>query len=107
MSSSDEALSTCAWCNSKISEDNEVIGMGARVHPSYDLSKFEGKVMPLTIESISKTLSVVVPTKSSPARADGNDIMIMTCSIKCSEELKDAVAKDRALSETLDIINRF
>ena len=94
-STQDTLLHTCAWCNQYIPPDNEVYGFGARASEGIDLQDKEGQFVSLTLALENKTIFAMVPSQESPARQAGNDLMFITCSHSCAQELKEALESER------------
>lgn len=92
-------LHTCAWCKKTISQDSEVFGFGAKANPGIDLSDKEGEFVALSSPSANKTLVALVTVKGSPSRQAGYDLMFVTCSQECAQDLKDSIERERDLSE--------
>ena len=100
----EEVLSMCAWCNKDIGEGQEVFGMGGKLRPNVDVSKYKGKVMPITLTCVEKTVCVIVTTDDSDAKRDGKDVMFMICSEQCGYDLKEALNEDKSLGDSLEEI---
>ncbi len=97
---SDRVATVCAWCGNAIPEGDEVFGAGAKIREGIDLvqgSGREGFLMEVTIAG--RRVPTIVTGKNSEARKQGNDLMFMTCSIKCAEELKAALERERDIIE--------
>jgi hypothetical protein len=96
-----ESLSrTCAWCGSEIPESGEVFGTGAKIREGIDFVQAggrEGFFMEVTIAG--RRVPAVVTGKDSDARRAGNDLMFMTCGLRCAEELKKALETEREVIE--------
>lgn len=84
-------LRTCAWCNETIPPEAEIFGFGAKASPGVDLTDKEGEFVSLELAIPGKIVFALVPSASSRARADGFDLMFLTCSQECAETLKDAL----------------
>ncbi|MHB8894239.1 MAG: hypothetical protein ACYC99_03555 [Candidatus Geothermincolia bacterium] len=92
--------SVCAWCGGAMPEGNEVFGTGAKIREGIDFvqgSSPEGFLMEVTIAG--RRVPTIVTGKDSEARRQGNDLMFMTCSVKCAEELKVALERERDIIE--------
>jgi len=97
-------LTKCTWCKQLISDDMEVFGMGVKLRPNVDLSEYKGKVMPVSLTCVDKTIHVIVTSDDSDAKRDGKDLMIMTCSEQCAQDLKKALNEDKTLGDSLEEI---
>lgn len=104
----DKALTTCSWCGRKIKNDEPVYALGCKKRPEVDISKYEGKVMPVKMATSGKTIWSIVPMEDSDARRDGKDFMFTLCSEECGYELKAALRIEKELGEiilSIDHIN--
>jgi hypothetical protein len=84
-------MHTCAWCTRIIAPDEEAYGFGARAQVGIDLDDKEGEFVTLNLALQDKTVVALVTTADSTARAEGYDLMFITCSEECANELKDAL----------------
>ena len=84
-----QVLTTCSWCGSKIGNDGPIYALGCKKRPEVDISKYEGKVMPVKMTTSSKTIWAIVPSADSDARRYGQDFMFTLCSEKCGDQLKE------------------
>ena len=84
----------CGWCGKTIGEDEPVFGVGGRVHEGIDLSLVEGKVIELTFETAGKTVLAGVAGFESDAKAEGKDIIFMTCTEECGRLIQAAFADE-------------
>jgi hypothetical protein len=98
-STQDTLLHTCAWCNQYIPPDSEVYGFGARASKGVDLKDKEGQFVSLTLALENKTIFAMIPSQESPARQAGYDLMFITCSHSCAEELKEALEAEKDVFE--------
>lgn len=73
----------CGWCGKSIGEDEPVFAVGGRVHSGVDLSLVEGKVVELTFQVAEKSVLAGVAGFDSEAKAEGKDLIFMTCSEEC------------------------
>lgn len=96
-----EALTQCGWCNRHISEDVEVFAFGARLRPGIDLSEYEGHCIELAMASKEKPVFALVTVDGSDAKADGKDMMFLTCSETCALALKAALEKEVSVGDLL------
>jgi len=91
----------CGWCGKTIGEDDPVFAVGGRVHAGIDLSLVEGKVLELTFEIAKKTVLAGVAGFDSEAKAEGKDIVFMTCSDECGRRVQAAFADELAHGLTI------
>ena len=84
----------CGWCGKTIGEDEPVFAVGGRVHEGIDLSLVEGKVIELAFEAADKTVLAGVSGFDSQAKAEGKDIIFMTCSEDCGLRIQAAFADE-------------
>lgn len=87
----------CAWCNKIIDGDEPVVTLKAKATPLFDIAANRGTVIDMTIESINRTVPVIVTAEDSSAAKEGIDLMIMICSTHCGTLLKEALADDLTL----------
>src|SRR4030067_670580 len=95
----DKLLHTCAWCTQTIKGDTGGYGFGAKARPGVDLSDKEGQFVTMTLALSKKTTIALVPTHVSTAKAEGYDLVFMTCSKGCAQELKEALEFERDVFE--------
>jgi hypothetical protein len=86
----------CGWCGKHVGEDEPVVAVGARVHQGINLSLVEGKVIELTFEVSGKTVLGGVAGFDSEAKAEGKDVIFMTCSDECGRQIQAAFAEELA-----------
>ena len=82
--------SECGWCGKAVGEDAPVVMVGARLHRGIDDSLVAGKVIELSFPSTQKTVLAAVTGLDSQARAEGKDVVFMTCSDECGHEINRA-----------------
>jgi curli biogenesis system outer membrane secretion channel CsgG len=73
--------------------------MNAR--PDVELAHLAGQVMPLSITGANKTVLVAITGLDSDAKRAGYDLMYMTCSQTCGEQMR------AALQDEIDRGNRL
>ena len=95
--------STCGLCGKHIPEDTEVFGGGGKVRSGIDLTPYAGRVLPVRLVSVAKTVLIAVPGADSPARRDGHDLLYMTCSTECAAALKAAFQSDIEIGKELGL----
>ena len=96
-----EIATICAWCGRKIAEDSEIFSLGAKVKSGIDTQKQGGRVVSMFLAKSGKTVNAIVPTDTSQARKDGNDVLFALCSTSCGDALK------QTLQEELGTFERF
>lgn len=84
-------MHTCAWCNRRIEPDEEAFGFGAKASSQTDLRGKEGEFISLDLALAQKTVVAMVVPEGSPAKEAGYDLMFVTCSQACAEDLKQAL----------------
>ena len=72
------------------------MAVGGRVLEGIDLSLVEGKVIELRFEVSGKTVLVGVAGFESQAKAEGKDVIFMTCSDECGRQIRAAFAEELA-----------
>ncbi len=92
-------LRTCAWCHQYIPEDSEAYGFGAKASQDIELQDKEGEFVSLELALEEKTTFAMVPPEGSPARSAGYDLMFITCSQSCAEELKSSLEVEKDVFE--------
>ena len=98
----DRLLHICAWCNQVIDEEDEVFGFGAKASTNVDLSDMEGDFVSLNLKLQDKIVFALVPAEGSQPRQEGYDLVFITCSEACAEELKEALDLERDIFEDSD-----
>jgi hypothetical protein len=88
-------LQTCAWCNQRLSADEDTYGFGAKSNPTLELRDSEGEFVTLRLSLTEKTIIALVAPEESPARDAGFDLLFLTCSEECAQDLKDALDLER------------
>lgn len=91
----------CGWCGKAIGEDDPVVAVGGRVHEGIDLSLMAGKVIELAFDVSGRTVLAAVTAFDSDAKAEGKDIIFMTCSDVCGEQVQSAFADELARGLTV------
>jgi hypothetical protein len=86
----------CGWCGKSIGKDDPVMAVGDRGHEGIDLSLVEGKVIELTFDIAGKTVLAAVAGFDSLAKAEGKDIVFMTCSDDCGRQVQASFAEELA-----------
>lgn len=84
-------MRTCAWCTRRIEPNEEKFGFGARASSQTNLDGKEGEFISLDLALAQKTVVAMVVPEGSPAKEAGYDLMFVTCSQACAEELKHAL----------------
>lgn len=95
----EDALDKCAWCQSPISEHQEVFAASAKLKPGVDLSTYQGHCISIHLVSKEKPVCMMVTAEGSEAKNNGNDAMFLFCSEACGEKLKDVLEKEISLGE--------
>ncbi len=86
-------------------EDSEAFGLGAKIRSESDISDYEGKSVLLLIASEDKSVPMMVTEEGTDAKEDGNDVMFLLCSEKCSVQLKAALDRELRIGELFMGIN--
>ena len=89
-----DALSQCAWCQNHISDDTEVLGVGAKLNPDVDLSEYESHCIQISLVSEEKPVYMMVTAQGSEAKKEGKDGLFLLCSEAWGEKLKNVLAKE-------------
>ena len=99
-----EALSRCAWCQTRIYDDMEVFGFGAKIKPDVDLSEYESHCIQLDLVSEEKSVYMMVTAQDSEAKKEGKDCMFLVCSEECGKKLKDVLEKEISLGKMFNTV---
>ena len=99
-----EALSRCAWCQSRIYDEMEVFGFGAKLKPNVDLSEYESHCIQIDPVSEEKPVYMMVTAQGSEAKSEGKDCMFLVCSEKCGKKLKDVLEKEISLGKMFNTV---
>jgi hypothetical protein len=86
--------SECGWCGKFVGDDEPVMAVGGRVREGIDLSQVEGKVIELRFEAADRTVLAGVAGFDSDAKAEGKDIIFMTCSEECGRLVQAAFEEE-------------
>ena len=100
-----DALSKCAWCQNSISEDAEVVGVGAKLKPDVDLSEYESHCIQISLVSEEKPIYMMVTAQDSEAKKEGSDAMFLLCSIECGKKLKHVLAKEVSIGNMFGTVH--
>jgi len=94
-------MSTCAWCDKRIPDDSEVFGLGVKARQRIGSRSREGKVIPVVLALVDKTIPAIVTTGDSQAKRNGYDLLFMCCSRECAGLLKDVLQEERNLFDEI------
>jgi len=61
----------------------------------------EGKVIPVVLALVDKTIPAIVTTGDSQAKRNGYDLLFMCCSRECAGLLKDVLQEERNLFDEI------
>jgi hypothetical protein len=89
--SQETLLQTCAWCNQRLSAEQETYGFGAKSNPKLELQNNEGEFVSLKLSLTDKIIIALVVPEDSPAKDAGYDLLFLTCSEECAQDLKYAL----------------
>jgi hypothetical protein len=95
----DSLIHICAWCTQEIHEGDDVFGFGAKASHGVDLSGKEGEFVSLKLALRDKVVFALVPPDASAPKADGYDMVFITCSEDCAQSLKEALELERDVFE--------
>ncbi len=102
-----EGLGKCAWCDKQIDENSPVYGFGIQFREGVELTKYEGKMIELSILTENKNVPMMITIEGSDAKIDGHDAMFMTCSNKCGHEMKKALLREKSIGDMFEEINNL
>jgi hypothetical protein len=91
----EQLLHTCTWCFNSIPKGKEIFAFGVKASEAIDITDKEGKFVSLKLVLKDKTIIALVTTHDSGAREEGFDLIFVTCSPGCAEDLKDALDMER------------
>lgn len=91
----EKLIRTCTWCNREIPSESDAFGFGATASNKIDLTDQEGEFVSLQLVLSDKTVVALVPRAGSSIREDGFDLVFVTCSPECADELKEALDLER------------
>ena len=97
--SSEEALSTCAWCGKHLPDNTPVFGFGGKKRPGVDLSQYEGHAIRITLATQPRSVTAMVTTADSNAKRDGKDFMFLVCSEECASEMKSVMEQEVSVAD--------
>jgi hypothetical protein len=92
-------VNNCAWCNQEMDSASERYGFGAKTKSGLKLKDRQGEFVSLKLSLTDKTIIAFVPPDSSPAKESGYDLLFITCSQECAEQLKDILELERDVFE--------
>lgn len=92
---------TCAWCDTAISLDLDVSGLGVRLKTAMDLEKVRGKIISFSLPLTDRAVPAIAPARDSEAERRGNHLVFVVCSQDCSQALRSA------LEQGPDIVDRI
>lgn len=97
----ERVTSTCAWCGKRILPNSEIFSLGAKAKAGTKLAGPEGGVIQLSLPLAGRAVYALVPTSTSQAKKEGNDLLFALCSRECGQALKSA------LQQQLDFSDRY
>ena len=84
----------CAFCDTEIPADSEVVGFGAKARPEVDIERYRGTGIEITVASLGRRVTAIVTGRDSPAARAGHDLYFIACSESCAKAMKAALEKD-------------
>ena len=102
LASVEQVTHICAWCGRQIEEETELFSLGAKARPGVMLPGPTGGVISMSLRpQVDKTIYALVPTSTSQAKREGNDLLFVLCSRACALALKST------LQQQLDFADRY
>ena len=95
---------TCAWCGKHIREDGEIFSLGVGILTTIDLEDREGRLIPVTLSLMDKTVSAIVTAKDSQAKKEGKDLAFPLCSQACGRSLRAALRTEIIRFDMVDAV---
>ena len=89
-------MHTCTWCLNTIPEGDERFAFGVKASEAIDLTEKQGEFVSLKLAMKDKTIVALVTMRNSEAKEQGFDLIFLTCSQECAEDLQDALEMERA-----------
>lgn len=96
----EEVMSECAWCKSKVGEEEEVFSVGGQFPDEFDASEYD-IVIPIDVSVKKKNLWALISIDGSESRLRGRDFNFLLCSEKCAIELQMALVRDGKYADPL------
>ncbi|MBU1163106.1 MAG: hypothetical protein KKA75_03045 [Proteobacteria bacterium] len=96
-----QVLTTCSWCGFKIGNYGPIYSIGCKKRPGVNISKYEGRIMPVKMATLGKIIWAIVPIAESDARRSGNDFFFTLCSEDCGNQLKEALGLEKEIGELI------
>jgi hypothetical protein len=75
--------------------------IGCKKRPGVNISKYEGRIMPVKMAILGKTIWAIVPTAESDSRRAGNDFFFTLCSEDCEDKLKEALNLEKEIGKLI------
>jgi hypothetical protein len=100
----EDALGTCALCNGRIYEDEEVFAIGTKFQSGVDLTEYAGHCIEISLNSEEKTMNMMVTAEGSEAKLQNKDGMFLVCSEGCGTKLKDVLKKEVSSGDMFDTV---
>ncbi len=94
-------MTTCSWCDHKIGNDGPIYSIGCKKRPEANISRYEGKVMPVKMSTIGKTKWAIVPPPEAAARRDGNDFFFTLCSENYGDQFKEILDLEKDIGKLI------
>jgi len=91
----EQLLHICTWCLNPIPEGEELFAFGVKASEAINLTEKEGEFVSLKLALKDKTIVAIVTTHNSRVKEQGFDMIFLTCSQACAEDLKDALEMER------------
>jgi hypothetical protein len=91
----EKLMHTCTWCLNNIPEGDDLFAFGVKASQAIDLTEKQGEFVSLKLALKDKTIVALVTMPNSEAKEHGFDLIFLTCSQGCAEDLKDALEMER------------
>lgn len=91
----EQLMHICTWCLNSVPEGDDRFAFGVKVSEAIDLIDKQGEFVSLELQLINKTIVALVPMRDSEAKERGYDLIFLTCSQECVDDLKDAIELER------------
>jgi tetratricopeptide (TPR) repeat protein len=93
-------LARCAWCARVIPENQEVFALNVKDQLEAARRLEPGKVHPLLLQGMNKTIPLIIPGMDSAARREGVSAVFQVCCKKCGLALQEALRQELRIGQT-------
>gem|GEM_PF-3592361 len=98
-----EAMHFCAWCRKPFDVDGTIFTSRLELKPGLELEGEEGLVVPLHLSSVDRVVPAIFFTLPLPGNRGQRGLNVVTCSLECLEELREAFNREREIIERFNV----